>query len=153
MPPEEELESSARDMLLNNTQPYVKAYAKVWMFVWILSNEKTLQKQLLFPTKPSEGVSEFRPKHCATSICICQYVEKVGNSWTQAKTHEFSESLPQPTTPIRIDHYSNAYYPLLAHPLCLFICVHTISSYSFASSTPRCDSTVHISTPHWYLPM
>jgi hypothetical protein len=29
MPPEEELESSARDMLLNNTQPYVKAYAKV----------------------------------------------------------------------------------------------------------------------------
>ncbi|KAI6213737.1 hypothetical protein M3Y94_00186700 [Aphelenchoides besseyi] len=61
MPSEEELESNARDILLQNTQPYVKAYAK---------------KQLLFPSRPSEGVSEFRPKHCATSICLCQFTEK-----------------------------------------------------------------------------
>ncbi|KAI6239242.1 Transmembrane protein C9orf91-like protein [Aphelenchoides fujianensis] len=61
MPAEEELEAQAREILLNHAQEYVKAYAK---------------KQLVFPTRPSEGVSEFRPKHCSSSICICQFIEK-----------------------------------------------------------------------------
>lgn len=65
MPSDSELQANARDILLTHTQPYVKAYAK---------------KQLLFPTKPSEGVSEFRPKHCSSSICLCQFVEKVSDS-------------------------------------------------------------------------
>lgn len=66
MPSEEELEANARDILLAHTQPYAKAYAK---------------KQLVFPTKPSEGVSEFRPKHCSSSICLCQFVEKVRSTF------------------------------------------------------------------------
>ncbi|VDD96751.1 unnamed protein product [Enterobius vermicularis] len=36
----------------------------------------TTKKKLTFPTRPLEGVSEFAPKHCATSYCICQYIEK-----------------------------------------------------------------------------
>ncbi|CAD5223888.1 unnamed protein product [Bursaphelenchus okinawaensis] len=61
MPPEADLDAQAREFIVEHSQPYIKAYAK---------------KQLLFPTKPSEGVSEFRPKHCQSSICICQYVEQ-----------------------------------------------------------------------------
>ncbi|CAD5231346.1 unnamed protein product [Bursaphelenchus xylophilus] len=61
IPAESELDSQAREFIVEHSQAYIKAYAK---------------KQLLFPTKPSEGVSEFRPKHCQASICICQYVEQ-----------------------------------------------------------------------------
>ncbi|VDK17992.1 unnamed protein product [Anisakis simplex] len=38
--------------------------------------KETSKKRLLFPTRPVEGVSEFTPKHCTNSYCICQYVEK-----------------------------------------------------------------------------
>ncbi|KAI6216414.1 hypothetical protein M3Y99_01822200 [Aphelenchoides fujianensis] len=54
MPAEEELEAQAREILLNHAQ----------------------ENKLVFPTRPSEGVSEFRPKHCSSSICICQFIEK-----------------------------------------------------------------------------
>uniref|UniRef100_A0A0N5ATN8 Inner membrane protein n=1 Tax=Syphacia muris TaxID=451379 RepID=A0A0N5ATN8_9BILA len=36
----------------------------------------TTKKKLNFPTRPLEGVSEFSPKHCQTSYCLCQYIEK-----------------------------------------------------------------------------
>ncbi|KAH7697430.1 Protein C26B9.1 b [Aphelenchoides avenae] len=55
-----QLKEAARELLLDHTQAYVKAYMK---------------KQLLFPTRPSEGVSDFRPKHCKGSYCLCQFVE------------------------------------------------------------------------------
>ncbi|KAI1723192.1 DEAD/DEAH box helicase domain-containing protein [Ditylenchus destructor] len=56
-----EVEDMSYQLLLKYSQQYVKAYMK---------------KQLIFPTRPVEGVSDFRPKHCAKSECICQFIEK-----------------------------------------------------------------------------
>lgn len=35
-----------------------------------------LQSRLVFPTRPTQGVSEYAPKHCQKNLCLCQYVEK-----------------------------------------------------------------------------
>ncbi|KHN88346.1 hypothetical protein Tcan_15693 [Toxocara canis] len=56
-----EVKDLALRLLLKYSQNYVK---------------ETSKRRLLFPTRPLEGVSEFLPKHCATSYCLCQYVEK-----------------------------------------------------------------------------
>lgn len=57
----DEVKDLALRLVLKYSQNYVK---------------ETSKKRLLFPTRPLEGVSEFSPKHCANSYCLCQYVEK-----------------------------------------------------------------------------
>ncbi|MFH4980140.1 hypothetical protein AB6A40_006849 [Gnathostoma spinigerum] len=56
-----EIRALATKLVLKYSQEFVK---------------KTSQKRLLFPTRPAEGVSEFLPKHCALSHCLCQFIEK-----------------------------------------------------------------------------
>lgn len=58
---EASLDKLATKYLIKHTQEYMKALFK---------------GKLLFPRSPREGVSEFSPKHNATSWCLCQYVEK-----------------------------------------------------------------------------
>jgi hypothetical protein len=52
----------AKELVFKYIQLYVKAYVK---------------RRLLFPTRPSEGVSEYMPKHCTKSHCLCQFIETV----------------------------------------------------------------------------
>uniref|UniRef100_A0A7E4VEQ8 BTB domain-containing protein n=1 Tax=Panagrellus redivivus TaxID=6233 RepID=A0A7E4VEQ8_PANRE len=53
--------TNAVDCLLRGyIQPYIKGHVK---------------RRFLFPTRPSEGVSDFRPKHCQKQHCLCQYIE------------------------------------------------------------------------------
>jgi len=51
----------ARMLILKYSQNYVKGIGN---------------RRLRFPSRPGEGVSEFAPKHCAQSMCLCQYLQK-----------------------------------------------------------------------------
>ncbi|KAF7632722.1 hypothetical protein Mgra_00007863 [Meloidogyne graminicola] len=56
-----ELFQKSENLLCFYSQEYAKAYMK---------------KRFLLPVKPSEGVSEFRPKHCQRNLCLCQFIER-----------------------------------------------------------------------------
>uniref|UniRef100_A0A0K0DRE3 DEAD_2 domain-containing protein n=1 Tax=Angiostrongylus cantonensis TaxID=6313 RepID=A0A0K0DRE3_ANGCA len=46
--------------------------------------------RIIFPSRPSLGVSEFNPKHCLKQLCLCQFIEKIcqgGISRRQYNTH------------------------------------------------------------------
>uniref|UniRef100_A0A914W7G2 Transmembrane protein 268 n=1 Tax=Plectus sambesii TaxID=2011161 RepID=A0A914W7G2_9BILA len=59
--PEGLLVERAKILVLKFSQSYVKALAK---------------RTIRFPTRPTEGVSEFSPRHCTKSLCLCQYLQK-----------------------------------------------------------------------------
>uniref|UniRef100_A0AC34GXK2 RNA helicase n=1 Tax=Panagrolaimus sp. ES5 TaxID=591445 RepID=A0AC34GXK2_9BILA len=58
----DEMASQCDQLLRAHIQPYIKSFVK---------------RRLLFPTRPAEGVSDFRPKHCQKNHCLCQFVEEV----------------------------------------------------------------------------
>jgi hypothetical protein len=57
----DEMASRCDSLLRAHIQPYIKSFVK---------------QRLLFPTRPAEGVSDFRPKHCQKNHCLCQFVEE-----------------------------------------------------------------------------
>uniref|UniRef100_A0A915NSV8 Uncharacterized protein n=1 Tax=Meloidogyne floridensis TaxID=298350 RepID=A0A915NSV8_9BILA len=58
---EDELLSEAENLLCHYSQEYAKAYMK---------------RRFILPARPTEGVSEYRPKHCQRNLCLCQYIER-----------------------------------------------------------------------------
>ncbi|KAL3072414.1 hypothetical protein niasHT_034098 [Heterodera trifolii] len=54
-----EITQKADELMLAHAQAYLKALVK---------------HRLRFPTRPSEGVSDFLPRHVAKSHCLCQFV-------------------------------------------------------------------------------
>ena len=58
----EEMTNACDQLLRDHIQTYIKSFVK---------------RRLLFPTRPSEGVSDFRPKHSPKNHCLCQFVEEV----------------------------------------------------------------------------
>lgn len=56
-----EIEERARHLVLKYSQDYVK---------------DTARYRLIFPSRPSLGVSDYAPKHCPKQMCLCQYVDK-----------------------------------------------------------------------------
>ncbi|GMR33488.1 hypothetical protein PMAYCL1PPCAC_03683 [Pristionchus mayeri] len=38
--------------------------------------KESVTSRLVFPTRPTQGVSEYSPKHCEKNLCLCQYIEK-----------------------------------------------------------------------------
>ncbi|EYB87120.1 hypothetical protein Y032_0268g799 [Ancylostoma ceylanicum] len=59
------IEEKARHLILKYSQEYVK---------------DTARYRLIFPSRPSLGVSDYAPKHCPKQLCLCQYIDKVGHS-------------------------------------------------------------------------
>ncbi|GMS89474.1 hypothetical protein PENTCL1PPCAC_11649, partial [Pristionchus entomophagus] len=47
------------------------------------------RSRLVFPTRPTQGVSEYSPKHCQKSLCICQYIEKKHFNRKPRKWYEY----------------------------------------------------------------
>ncbi|VDP02971.1 unnamed protein product [Heligmosomoides polygyrus] len=62
------IEERARHLVLKYSQDYVK---------------DTARYRLIFPSRPSLGVSDYAPKHCPKQMCLCQYVDKVCFSLTK----------------------------------------------------------------------
>nr|CAD2139486.1 unnamed protein product [Meloidogyne enterolobii] len=58
---EDELLSEAENLLCHYSQEYAKAYMK---------------RRFILPARPTEGVSEYRPKHCQRNLCLCQFIER-----------------------------------------------------------------------------
>ncbi|EPB80532.1 hypothetical protein ANCCEY_00429 [Ancylostoma ceylanicum] len=56
-----EIEEKARHLILKYSQEYVK---------------DTARYRLIFPSRPSLGVSDYAPKHCPKQLCLCQYIDK-----------------------------------------------------------------------------
>uniref|UniRef100_A0A1I7XVF7 DUF2500 family protein n=1 Tax=Heterorhabditis bacteriophora TaxID=37862 RepID=A0A1I7XVF7_HETBA len=56
-----EVQEKARQLILKYSQGYVK---------------DTVKHRIIFPSRPSHGVSEFVPKHCTKQLCLCQYIDK-----------------------------------------------------------------------------
>uniref|UniRef100_A0A183CHR6 Transmembrane protein n=1 Tax=Globodera pallida TaxID=36090 RepID=A0A183CHR6_GLOPA len=54
-----EIADKAEGLMLDYAQAYIKGLVKL---------------RLRFPTRPSEGVSDFLPRHVAKSHCLCQFV-------------------------------------------------------------------------------
>ncbi|VDM52806.1 unnamed protein product [Angiostrongylus costaricensis] len=55
------IEEKARQLVLKYSQDYVKSSARY---------------RIIFPSRPSLGVSEFNPKHCPKQLCLCQFIDK-----------------------------------------------------------------------------
>uniref|UniRef100_A0A0N4XQR0 Histone-lysine N-methyltransferase SETMAR n=1 Tax=Nippostrongylus brasiliensis TaxID=27835 RepID=A0A0N4XQR0_NIPBR len=57
-----QIEEKARHLILKYSQDYVK---------------DTARYRLVFPSRPSLGVSDYAPKHCPKQMCLCQFIDKV----------------------------------------------------------------------------
>jgi len=57
----DEMANACDQLLRDHIQIYIKSFVK---------------RRLLFPTRPSEGVSDFRPKHSPKNHCLCQFIEE-----------------------------------------------------------------------------
>ncbi|PAV60057.1 hypothetical protein WR25_19543 [Diploscapter pachys] len=56
-----EVEDAARHLVLKYSQGYVKG---------------TVKHRLVFPSRPTQGVSDYAPKHCGQQMCICQFIDE-----------------------------------------------------------------------------
>ncbi|GMT33574.1 hypothetical protein PFISCL1PPCAC_24871, partial [Pristionchus fissidentatus] len=56
-----EVKEQAAKLVLKYSHGYVKDSAR---------------SRIVFPTRPTQGVSEYSPLHCQKKLCVCQYIDK-----------------------------------------------------------------------------
>ncbi|PAV60458.1 hypothetical protein WR25_10588 isoform B [Diploscapter pachys] len=79
-----EVEDAARHLVLKYSQGYVKG---------------TVKHRLIFPSRPTQGVSDYAPKHCGQQMCICQFIDEVLSPNADLSPDNRSKSATQPTEP------------------------------------------------------